>query len=379
MSTEINIFCGMDLSDRSAKLAIFYPGQTNPTVSKIDLTPENVAAWAMNQPTMKIALEAGTPARWVGRMLREAKHEVYVADPRKISLVTRDQRKSDRNDAITIAKLVKADVTLLNPIEGFLDRSMTVLTMVRQRDALVRSRTLLINAVRNHVKQEGHRIGHCDADDFIAKAKKNLPKPILREIASMLPAIATISGQIAVFDRRLLQKAAKEFPEMERLQKIPGVGPITSACFVALIGAPKRFTDSRDVGAYFGLVPRLDQSGNVDKDLSITKAGDKMMRRLLVLAARAMLSANEKGDCALKTWAETKMLGEGKSTRKRIVVGLARKLAVVMHRICLNKCDFNPWPQGKPQTTEASADSASSPTVAQPDTETKTYRLTPSA
>jgi transposase len=138
-----------------------------------------------------------------------------------------------------------------------------------------------------------------------------------------------LTKQIRRYDRQIVQ-LAEHYPELELLTPIPGVGPTTAAAFLLTIEDPKRFKNSRAVGAYVGLTPRQHQSGEKDPQLHITKRGNSYLRRLLVLSAQHILRP-QSADCDLKTVGLAIAARGGKNAKKRAVVALARRLAVLMH------------------------------------------------
>ena len=131
------------------------------------------------------------------------------------------------------------------------------------------------------------------------------------------------------------------YPEALLLQQISGVGPITALAFVLLVEDPRRFEQSREVGAYFGLVPRLDESSDSTPQLRITKAGDELGRRLLVSAAQYILGPFGP-ECDLRSHGEAIAQRGGKNAKKRAAVAVARKLAVLMHRLWIAKATYDP-------------------------------------
>jgi transposase len=153
------------------------------------------------------------------------------------------------------------------------------------------------------------------------------------EVANLVePALIVIdamTAQIKHLDKELEELAETKYPVTRKLREIKGVGVITALVFVLTIGDPARFEKARDVGAYLGLVPKRDQSGNVDMELRISKAGDKILRRLLVGAAQYILGPFGE-DCDMKRKGERLIERGGRRAKKKAVVAIARTLSVVM-------------------------------------------------
>jgi transposase len=159
-------------------------------------------------------------------------------------------------------------------------------------------------------------------------------------VQPLLTVLTQVTEQIKGMERDLVQRSKKDYPVTERLQQISGVGPLTALCFVLKIGDPERFSRGRDVGAYLGLCPRRDQSGGTDKQLRISKCGDGMMRRLLVSAAHYILGPFGPA-CALRAYGQH-LQGTSAREKKRAVVAVARKLAVLLLSLWKHGTDYEP-------------------------------------
>jgi transposase len=157
----------------------------------------------------------------------------------------------------------------------------------------------------------------------------------------LLTVLAQVTAEIKGMERALVQRSRTDYPVTQRLQQIAGVGPLTALCFVLKIGDPARFGRSRDVGAYLGLCPRRDQSGGTDKQLRISKCGDALMRRLLVSAAHYLLGPFGP-PCALREHGQ-RLTGTGSAReKKRAVIAVARKLAVLLLSLWKHGTDYEP-------------------------------------
>ena len=263
-----------------------------------------------------------------------------MANPRKVALISRNERKSDRMDAELLARLGRADPELLSPIQHRGETAQVARGVLKSRDALVGARTKLINHVRGIVKSFGHRMPSCSAARF-HKLTDEVPQKLTAALKPVMEMIGTLTDQIDGFDHAIDRVSEASFPETELLRKIPGVGAVTALAFVTTLEDPQRFKRSRSVGPYLGLVPRRDQSGEVDKQLRISKAGDSFLRRLLINAGHYILGPFGP-DCDLRRWGIPLTERGGKAAKKRAVVAVARKLAVLLHRLWHTGEDYDP-------------------------------------
>jgi transposase len=257
---------------------------------------------------------------------------VVVANPRKVRLIAQATRKNDRADAETLARLGRIDdPTLLGPIKHRSAAAQADLAAIRARGGLIAARTLLINHVRGAVKSVGVRLPACDAGTFHRRAKPELPAEMVTGLLPVLDAIEKISDEIAALDRYVLKLIEDRYPEARVLQQVAGVGPLISLTFVLTIGDPSRFRKSRELGPYLGLVPRQRESGDYSPELRITKTGDLYLRQLLVNGAQYILGYRGP-DSDLRRWG-LQRASVGKSARKRAVVAVARRLAILLHHL----------------------------------------------
>lgn len=289
----------------------------------------------------KVILEAGSQSPWMSRMLRARGHTVQVVDPRRVQLISKDPRKTDRRDAEMLAKLGAAMPEMLGEIHHRGELAQSDLSLLRVRDLLVRMRTMAVQQVRGICKAFGVKLPKSSTEAF-ARAMTDLIPDLLRPAAEpMLVTIAFMTDQIHALEKQLVRVAKTRYPEIAHLQQLPGVGPIVAAAFVLSIEDPKRFTKSRRVGSWIGLCPRVQSSGDSNPQLRISKAGDPKLRRLLVQAARYVLGPFGP-DCDLRRYGLRIAERGGKAARKRAAVAVARKLAVLMHRLWVTRADYVP-------------------------------------
>jgi transposase len=257
-----------------------------------------------------------------------------------VRLISQATRKNDRVDAETLARLGRIDAQLLSPITHRGEEAQADLATIRARNALISARTLLINHVRGAVKSTGARLAACDAHSFHKRARMNLPQGLEPALAPILKVIGDLTEAIRCADQRIVELIATRYPEARLLQQVAGVGPLISLTFILTISDPDRFKKSRELGPYLGLVPRQRESGNRSPELRISKTGDSYLRQLLVNGAQYILGYRGP-DTALRRWGLRRAAG-GKAARKRAVVAVARKLAILLHRLWVTGEAYEP-------------------------------------
>lgn len=289
----------------------------------------------------RAVLEASGQSQWVAPYLRELGYEVIVGNPRQVHLISKNERRSDRNDALLLARLGRVDPELLRPTTTRSEKSAAVRALLRSRNQLVVSRTRLVNLVRFEAKVVGSRIPACSAESFHGRARPQLPGTLRGALEPLLDVLSEIQVRIRAYDQEVLRLCSKEYPETAVLRQVKGVGPLVALTYVATLDDPRRFERSRSVGAYVGLVPRSYQSGERAPQLRISKSGDGELRRLLVGAA-AYVMRKASPDCDLKRYGLRVAGGNSKRDRARARVAVARKLAVLLHRLWMNGEVYDP-------------------------------------
>ena len=288
----------------------------------------------------RIVLEAGTHSPWIERLFTELGWEAIVANPRKVQLIAQGTRKNDRSDAETLARLGRIDPRLLAPVRHRSAQAQADLATIRARNALVASRTLLINHVRGAVKSTGGRLPRCDAHGFHRKAPAFVPRGLTPGLLPLLKSIRELTEQITSMDRLVLDLISTRYPEARVLQQVAGVGPLIALTFILTIGDPLRFRKSRELGPFLGLVPRQRESGETSPELRISKTGDAFLRQMLVNGAQYILGYRGP-DCSLRRWGLRRAAG-GKNAKKRAVVGVARRLAILLHHLWVTGEVYDP-------------------------------------
>ena len=332
---------GLDLGDRLHHVCVLDAAGQLVREASLPNTRPALAQLLADFPRATIALEAGTHSPWISRYLTGLGATVLVANPRKLHAISRSERKCDRRDAQMLARLARVDPALLHPIQHGTAQAQHDLLGLKLRDALVRTRVNLINAVRFTLKSLGQAVRNPSSESFHKTVLADIPADCLPVVQPLLAVLAQVTAQIKAMERDLVQRSKKDYPATQRLQQIVGVGPITALCFVLKIGDPQRFSRGRDVGAYLGLCPRRDQSGGTDKQLRISKCGDGLLRRLLVSAAHYVLGPFGPA-CALREHGQ-RLTGTGSAReKKRAVVAVARKLAVLLLSLWKHGTDYEP-------------------------------------
>jgi transposase len=264
-----------------------------------------------------------------------------VANPRKTRLIYTNRRKTDEIDAENLARLARLDPKLLYPLKHRGEHSQAHLAIIRSREALVSARTQLVNHVRGAVKSFGSRLPKCPARSFHNKAPEHIPEALWPALGPILETIGSLTERIREYDRQLEAICQEHYPETELLRQVEGVGVLTALTFVLTLEDPYRFEKSRMVGAYLGLVPARDQSGDRDPQKRISKEGDEMLRRLLVSSAHYILGPFG-SDSDLRRPGEKIASRGAKNSKKRAVVAVARKLSVLLHRLWVTGEAYDP-------------------------------------
>ena len=270
---------GLDLGDKYSYLCVLDTDSGELVEEgRLRTTPEDLRRRFDSEEQLQVAIEVGTHSSWVNRILEGLGHEVLVANPRKTRLIYGDKRKTDKLDAQKLARLARVDPKLLYPIEHRGEESQAHLALIHSRDALIRSRTQLINHVRGTVKSFGARLPKCSAQSFHKKVADRLPSELAEALEDVVETIASLTERIRDYERRIEQLCKESYPqETGLLRQVPRVGALTSLTFVLTLEDPRRFAKSRAVGAYLGLVPGKNQSGESDPGERISGEGDEML------------------------------------------------------------------------------------------------------
>jgi transposase len=322
---------GLDLSDRVSHAHVLGGDGRTLETPKVAMRRDALSRLFERWKGCRLVIEAGGQSAWVSRLAESWGMEVVVANPRRVELISKSDRKSDRTDAQMLADLGRTNPQLLAPIKHRSAEVQAHLAVKRARDQAVRMRTSLINHVRCVLKLQGLRAPKSSPECFHKRVV--LPRELEAALRPLVVLLSACHEQIKRYDREIERIGRDHYPIVSLLQQVPGVGPVVSLNFVLTLEDHRRFKSARDVGAYLGLVPRQKSSGECNPQLHITKTGDREMRRLLVVAANYILGAFGP-DCDLRRFGK-KIAGPGtdKRAKKRARVAVARKLAVLMHRL----------------------------------------------
>ena len=333
---------GVDLADRASAICVV--GADGKVVSResIPTCRDAIRARFSRGVYDRVVIEACTNAAWVGWELEECGQRVVVAHPRAIALIHKATRKSDRRDAEKLARLARVDEELVHPTHLRSRTRAEALADVRARASLVVARTRLVNTARALSKMFGKRLPRCTPGGLADKiGQLERSEPVLyATLRPLSDTIVELCGQIRAGEKKL-ETLCEQFPETERLSKIHGVGAVTALTFVLVIDDPTRFPRTRDVGAYLGLVPKQDQTGETDPALGISKAGHRYLRGLLLQCAKKILRADAP-DTDLKRWGTALAARGGKRAKHVAAVAVARRLAVTLLAIWKSGADYIP-------------------------------------
>ncbi len=333
---------GLDLGDKYTYLCLI-DTQSGEIMEegRLRTTPEALRRRFSSEQSLRIAIEAGTHSPWVSRVLEECGHEVLVANARKLRLIYANKRKTDEIDAENLARLARLDPKLLYPLKHRGEDSQAHMAIIRSRQALVGARTQLVNHVRGAVKSFGGRLPKCPASSFHKKAAAHIPQALWPALGPILESIGSLTQRIRDYERQLERISEEHYPETELLRQVEGIGVLTALTFVLTLEDPYRFEKSRVVGAYLGLVPASDQSGDRDPQRRISKEGDEMLRKLLVGSAHYILGPFG-SDSDLRRHGEKIASRGGKNAKKRAAVAVARKLSVLLHSLWVSAEVYEP-------------------------------------
>jgi transposase len=326
------ITIGMDLGDKTSRYCVL--GRNGELLSEgsVATTRKGMTQKFAGMRRCRVAMEVGTHSPWLSRWLASLGFETIVANARQVELISRNSRKNDRMDAQLLARLARVDPQLLRPIRHRSEQAQADLMTIRIRAALVEARTSLVNAARGFAKAQGDRLPACDADAMGVEKMEALPAEMRESLRPLLEQVESLTEKIQESDAKIEQIARTQYPETELLRQVSGVGTLIALTFVLTVEDRDRFRKSRDVGCYVGLRPKQSESGQSQPQLRITKEGDRYLRQLLVQGAHCILSRRGP-DTDLKRWGLKLAERGGKNAKKRAIVAVARKLAVLLHRL----------------------------------------------
>jgi transposase len=338
---ENQLAIGLDLGDRWSFYCVLDEAGKIILEQKVATTPEAIKQTFGKIPRSLIALETGTHSPWISRLLTELGDKVIVAHAQKVQLITKSNRKDDRHDARTLARLARIDPELLGPVRHRSAKAQIHLTVIRVRAELVSARTALVNAARGLVKSYGERLPQCGTQQVSRELAAGLSTELREVLEPLLREIESLNERIKEYDERMEKIAKEVYPEVFLLKQVKGVGTQIALTYVLTIEDPYRFAKSREVGCFLGLKPGRRNSGKSEPQKHISKEGDRYLRTMMVQGAHYILGPFGE-DSDLRRWG--RKLGErgGKNAKKRAVVAVARKLAVLLHRLWVSGEVYEP-------------------------------------
>ena len=283
-----------------------------------------------------VGLEAGPMSEWLFRGLREHGLPVTLLETRRVhAALSAIPVKTDQKDARGIAELLR--MGWFQPVHVKTPTARDLRLVLSARLSLGRRIKDLDNSIRGLLRGFGLRIPVGLRGKFSERVRVLIAdNPTLTgAIEPLLNARDALAAEFSKLEKRLREKARLD-KVCRHLMTVPGVGPIVAMTFRAAVDDPTRFRSSKSVGAYFGLTPRRYQSGETDRHGGISKAGDGSVRAVLFEAAHVMMVRTRRWT-SLRSWAMRVAKRRG---AKRAKIALARKLAVIMHRMWLNNTDF---------------------------------------
>mgnify|MGYP001815055186 FL=1 len=331
-------YVGLDVSLQQTAVCVV--DQTGKIIREVVIPsdPEAIAAFIKSNAknVVRIGLESGPTSTWLWTELDRLGLPVICIDARHAKAALKMQiNKSDRNDAAGIARIMQTG--WYREVRAKALDSHAIKALLVGRALLVKIKRDLENQIRGLLKNLGLVIGRAKMNTFASRAKELIKdKPALVAVVEpLLKAREVIEQQVADLDRKVMRLARSE-PQVRRFMTAPGIGPITALCYLATIDDPVRFNKSRNVGAYVGLTTRRYASGEIDWTGRISKCGDKLLRSYLFEAANVLLTRVAKWS-TLKAWG---MRIAKRSGIRKAKVAVARKLAVILHRMWIDGTEF---------------------------------------
>ncbi len=335
----MNYYAALDVSLRSVNICIIDDQGKIKAEAKLDSEVEDIAGYlqSLDCPVSRIGLEAGTLTQYLTYGLQSAGFEVICMESRQVKAALSAMRnKTDKNDARGIAQVLRSGWYSRVHVKSLASHHIRLLLSARK--AVLSKCVDLENEIRGLFKVFGiklpPKLGHGSFDKAVRETIE-ADSALAHALLPLLEARLVLYHTFRVLDNRTRKMALRD-PVCQRLMSTPGVGFVTALTFKAAVDDPHRFKRSRTVAAHFGLTPRRFQSGEVDNSGHISRSGDRDVRRTLYTAANAMMTRSAKWS-SLKAWGMQLAKTRG---HRRAVVAVARKLAVILHRMWLDETQF---------------------------------------
>jgi transposase len=344
-------YIGIDLGDKNSEICVFDEDGEVSKRLRLRMKEAEFQSYFASIPRSAVAIEAGAQSRWVADTIEQCGHKVYVSNTRKVPYISQSDDKDDPGDAYKLGELAYLKPRLLHPIQHRSQATQADLSWIRAREALVESRTQLINTIRGISKAFGGRLQKCSVESFTAKRAEQIPEAIRGPVAPLLEMVDQLNERIRNYDEMEEHIARTRYPKYWLLDQVDGVGVHTALSYMLTIGDPGRFERSRQVGCFLGMRPKRQESGEQQPQLGITKGGDVYLRKTLVNCAQYILGPHG-ADSDLRRFGLRICERGGKNAKKRAVVAVARKLAVLLHRLWVSGEVYEPL-RNDPEATAA--------------------------
>ncbi len=333
--TDMN-YCGIDLASKASAICVMGDSQEISLEGTCTTDVDGFRRLLKGYSGLRCVVEASPLSEWVADIVESLGHEVIVIDPRKAKAVLTSKKKTDKLDARNLARM--AATGWYTAVHRKSAESRLLRSALIARKGLVDTQRQQNNRIRGLLRAHGIVLGRVGSQVFERRVLDQLEQRcpgLIPAIRPLLEIWSTLRVSITRLTRQIRQMARQDRTS-QLLMTVPGVGPLISSAFIATIDDPGRFARSEQVAAYLGLVPRVSQSGETEYRGRITKDGDRLLRWLLVEAAHVLLTRSGQ-DCALKRWGKRIEQKKGAAKAK---VAVARKLAMVLHRMWLTNTPF---------------------------------------
>lgn len=352
--TTAEFVIGIDLGKRRSRVCVLRDGVVDQEFV-VSGTASAFRAALEKFPRCPVVMEVGLISPWVSRLVTSLGFEsIVVAASSLKDLMGKRRRKNDRQDAQDLALLWCESPHRMTRVHHVDETMQRHRTLIQSRDALIRTRTLLVNTVRGLLNSRGIALPSCSTAAFPKRVCAAVPEKERAEIDLLLETIAHHTAKVRTLDAKIEALAAEHYPNVERLKQVAGVATLTGLAFMLTIGDPQRFVKNRAVGAYLGLVPKQQQSGDCDPQLSITKAGNGYLRHLLVNAAHYTLGPFGP-DSDLRRFGLALCARGGCRAKKRAVIAVARRIAVLLLSLWKSGAVYEPLRNNKTEQSSATA------------------------
>ena len=337
----MNHYAGIDVSLEFSSVCVMDASGKIVREAKVLSEPEALIAWfgSLGLPLERIGLEAGPLSQWLYAHLKRAGYAVELLETRHVRDAFKSMLvKSDRNDARGIAQLMR--LGWFRPVHCKSMEAQEVRAVLTARK-LVQSKLLDVeNSLRGILRGFGLKVGKTTATGFAGRVKELVVgQASLECIAEALLTVrAVLQREFKAFEKRV-RSMARADTKARLLMSTPAVGPIVALTYGSAIDDPARSKSSKQAGPHFGLTPKKYQSGETDRSGRISKIGDAAVREALYQSAHLIVTKPMKGCSELKSWAMRIAKRAGMAKAK---VALARKLAVILHRMLADNAPFNP-------------------------------------